>query len=228
MTPGNFARRLLGPRYFAVVGGAYRRIFVDLDKVAAAIGPFRPGVRVLDIGGGDGVLLNLLLTVSPEATVTMVEQSAGVGAQLKSEYRKRVTCRPNTTLAEYARESHEPPDVVLISDVIHHVPGNARRAFLTDVHDVLGGQPCELFLKDMEPGHFRTWLGGLADRYISGDRQVRFLAKSAVIHLVHQVFDQVAYEETNLFKTDCPNYCLRFALNGKLSSTKSHNEKEAN
>jgi cyclopropane fatty-acyl-phospholipid synthase-like methyltransferase len=192
-------------------------VFVDLEKVAEEMGSLADQARVLDVGGGDGALLNLLLERSPNATVTLVDASPGVGGQISPCYRDRVNILGGTTLADYAASNPEPPDVVLVSDVMHHVPPSERLGFFTDLKRVLRGSPFVLIFKDMEPGHFRTTLGGWADRYISGDRKVEFISGKATTALVKQVFSGVQCRETALFVRDRPNYCLIFSIPGQRS-----------
>lgn len=210
MTIGQTARRLLGPRGFSHASRIYRRVFVDLSKVAAAIGPLESGARVLDIGGGDGHLANLLLELNPGIRIVMIDMAPTAGNQVNKIHGDRVAVFPGVSVSEYARQRPTPPDVVLISDVLHHVPNADRLSFFEDIRDLLAGRTCRLVLKDMEPGHLRTCLSGLADRYVSGDKHVQFPSRRAATDLVQAVFPGARCSETNLFSCDRPNYCLIF------------------
>ena len=222
MNLGRLARRFLGSKGFALAGAVYRRVFVDLDKVVEAIGSFGEAQRLLDVGGGDGVLLNLLLARHPTLHVTLVDAARGAGTQIRPEYRARVEVLEGTSLASYAQSRPaQAPDAVLVSDVMHHVPPAQRGAFLRDLAAVLDERPVRLLVKDMEPGHFRTTLGGLADRYVSGDRGVQFLTREELRRLVADTFPAAKCRETNLFRTDPPNYCLEFSLPSPASLTES-------
>lgn len=209
---GQVARRLLGPRLFSHVSGVYRRVFVDLKKVAAAIGPLGDHASILDVGGGDGALLNLLLERNRGVHVTLVDASVGVGAQVRPEFHDRVRIMGGTTLAQYAASAPSLPEIVLVSDVLHHVLPAERVAFFEDIRRVLGGHAFRLVFKDVEPGYVRTRLGGLADRYISGDPNVEFISRDRVRELVQRVFPGVQCRETDLFRCDRPNYCLDFSV----------------
>ena len=58
--PGQIVRKVLG-RHFEPVGNLYRRFFVDLDKIVAYLDQNIPeNVRVLDVGGGDGAVMDRL------------------------------------------------------------------------------------------------------------------------------------------------------------------------
>jgi len=210
MTIGQTARRLLGRRGFHTASRIYRRVFVDLSKVAAAIGPLESGARVLDIGGGDGQLVNLLLELNPGIRINMLDMASTVGSQVSEAHGDRVAVFPGISVPDYAKQRPTPPDVILVSDVLHHIPKTERRSFFEDIRDLLAGRTCRLILKDMEPGHLRTYLGGLADRYVSGDRHVQFTSRKDVTELVQAVFPGARCSETDLFHRDRPNYCLIF------------------
>ncbi len=213
MSVGRIARRLLGPRYFSLVGRAYRRIFVDLTLVARAIGHLDRGTLVLDVGGGDGELVNLLLACNPGVRFTMLDVSADVGGGVLPEYRERVTIMPCTRMVDYSGRGLPIPDVVLISDVVHHVPPGQRLAFFGELRVLLDGHECSMFVKDVQPGYFRSSLGYLADRWVSGDRQVSLVSREEIADVVREVFPDARCSETDLFSTDRPNYCLSFILN---------------
>ena len=62
MPIGPFVRHLVGPRLERGLSDLYRRVFVDLDVVADVLARECPeNARILDIGGGDGELINKLL-----------------------------------------------------------------------------------------------------------------------------------------------------------------------
>jgi 16S rRNA G527 N7-methylase RsmG len=91
MTPGNLARRLLGPA-FRPVGEAYRRIFVDMDKVADWMADRLPrSARVLDVGGGDGYVANLLLARRADIRVTLIDPSQEIGSFIDAAHLDRWT-----------------------------------------------------------------------------------------------------------------------------------------
>jgi hypothetical protein len=102
MSLSSLARAVLGDRLFPVLGRRYRALFVDLEKVVSCLPSFPPGAHVLDIGGGDGEMMNRILELHPEIDVTMLDSSPRLGAFLKPELRSRVRLLPSTTLAAYA------------------------------------------------------------------------------------------------------------------------------
>jgi 2-polyprenyl-3-methyl-5-hydroxy-6-metoxy-1,4-benzoquinol methylase len=212
VSPGQLARRLLGPRLFPRVGRAYRALFVDMAEVVACFPPLPPAARVLDIGGGDGELLNVLLARHPGARATLIDVRADAGAGLAPALRPRVEVWPATDLAQYrTRAGAAPLDLVVLSDVVHHVPAAAQPAFLDQLAALLAAQPAAaLVIKDVRRGGWRSWLCALSDRYVSGDRQARFLVEDELEALVQARIPFLTARRTALHRRNPPNYCLVF------------------
>jgi SAM-dependent methyltransferase len=213
MTIGQLARRVLG-RHFGTVGRLYRSLFVDLGAVARTTSPYVPASGVvLDVGGGDGELLNELLALRPDVTARLIDPSPRVGALLRDEFRARVELYPGTDMRSAPDRAWEDADVILISDVLHHVPPALRGQFMADLKTRVETEArrARIIIKDVEPGHLRATLGRLADRYVSGDPTVSLVGRAGVCALVHEAFgDRVATDESRLFGEDSPNYALVF------------------
>jgi hypothetical protein len=210
MTPGALVRRLLGDRLFRLVVAWYRRIFVDLDAVAACIPPPPPGGTLLDIGGGDGALLEHLLRLHPDLEATLVDLAPAVGLCLAPHRRARVRLLPSTPVSECAARGVAAPDVVVLADVLHHVPVEAREELLADIRQLVAGRPFTLVLKDIAPQGWRAQLSLLSDRWITGDRHVELLTPSEAKALVAGVFPELVARDTALLARDHPNYCIVF------------------
>jgi hypothetical protein len=190
----------------------YRSVFVDLAKVAAAVSTLMPrGAHVLDIGGGDGEPLNHLLRLRPDLRITSIDPQAVVGLWIEPRFAHQVTRLPGTTLADYLASGRPDPDVILMSDVMHHIPQPDRGQFLIAVADLLRRVPqLRIVVKDVEPGHWRAALGYWADRYITGDRQVSLISRAQLGSLLEQSLGPLRCEATDLFSSDRPNYALGF------------------
>jgi 2-polyprenyl-6-hydroxyphenyl methylase/3-demethylubiquinone-9 3-methyltransferase len=201
MPPGQIARRLLGP-VFPVFGEAYRRAFVDIDKVAdwmAARLP--PGARVIDVGGGDGFVMNAVLARRADIHVTMTDLAPKIGGVIAPAYRPRVELRPATSVETVDGAF----DVLTLSDVVHHVPVSARPAFFAALAATALRTGCRsVLVKDIQPGGLRAKLAELGDHYITGDRQVRQLPPEAIA--------LPGFERAELAMPDFPNYCVAFKL----------------
>jgi cyclopropane fatty-acyl-phospholipid synthase-like methyltransferase len=218
VTPGQVARRLLGP-WFPYVGRIYRRLAVDLQKVAEGFPRLPEGAHILDVGGGDGELMNYLLPLNPGVQATLIDIIPNLGEWIAPELRSRVDLLPNTSVTDLAAREHTHPDLVILSDVVHHVPMAERARLFEDLRGLLDGKATKLVIKDVEPGSWRSKVLYLADRYITGDPNVEFLPRTEMRRLVEGVFPGATCLETNLFSRNAPNYCLVFSLTGKDAAT---------
>ncbi len=205
---GPFIRRMLGPRLFPAVGARYRALFVHLGKVVDHLPELRDVRHVLDIGGGDGAVLDVILGRQRTVRATLLDVAANVGWAIRPELLPRVTLLPATTLRAYIDSDRELPDLVVVSDVLHHIPAVQRLAFLRDVGRVLNGHPATIAIKDVEQGHWRATLGYWSDRYVTGDRNVRLIGVEELLGLAAEAFPGAVIERTGLGQADPPNYSI--------------------
>jgi len=210
LTPGILARRLLGERWLPPIGRFYRGLFVNLGMVADEMEPLLEGSHFLDIGAGDGELENLLLRRNPGLTATLIDLAPNVGAWLSKDVRNRAEVLSGVSVSDYLCLNRPPPELVILSDVIHHVPPEQRAPLFEQIRSLLGDRPARLLIKDVEPGSPRAALCFLADRYITGDPNVSFVSRSELRALIESVFPGARCQETALFERNPPNYCLAF------------------
>jgi hypothetical protein len=203
---------MLGERGSRVAGRAYRALFVDMSKMANAIEHEIPGgAHVLDVGGGDGALVDALLALRPDIRVTTIDVAPVVGRWIDARHVDRVVRLPATTLEAYLLSGRPDPQVLLMTDVMHHVPVGERDALLRCVGALAQRAPAlRIVVKDVEPGYFRSRLGYLSDRYITGDRAVRPVSRGEIVAAMQRVDRAMRWTETRLFSEDKPNYALVF------------------
>jgi hypothetical protein len=206
---GGSVRSVLGPA-FPLVGNAYRRLFVDVRKVAAAIPDLGQDAVLLDVGGGDGAILNPLLDRQPTLRVVAVDLADGIGSMIRPELRDRVELHPATSVAQLHARAPRRYAAALLADVLHHVPPPHRVDLLQDVLEALGPAPRTLVVKELIPQGARSGLAFWADRHISGDRGVQALGPAALVGLVRSVWPGAEVTATGLADVDHPNYCLVF------------------
>jgi hypothetical protein len=201
LTPGHLARRVLG-RHFEPVGNVYRRLFVDLNKIAELFDNLMPqGAMVLDIGGGDGALVNRLLDRRPDLTVTMCDLAPDIGSFLSASNRVKVRLLPATDFTLIGGSY----DFVTIADVVHHIPRAQRELFFERLAAHCEKWQCRnLIVKDLEPGGLRASLAKWTDWYISGDRHVAPFARSDLAEMAQRYFPQARKVSA---MPDDPSYC---------------------
>lgn len=217
MKIGPLLRACMPPSLERTAASAYRAVFVNLDRVAAKLAEALPAdADVLDIGGGDGELLNRLFALRPDVRVTMVDVAASVGRFLRPEYRERVTLIPSTTIQSHLGSLRRKYDAAIVVDVIHHVALEQRTDFVHAVSQALRPDGI-LLVKDVEPGHFRATLGFLCDKYISGDRGVVLISSAQVVALADRLLPGSDPVEVGLFDADRPNYLVRIRVPGDLA-----------
>jgi hypothetical protein len=199
MTPGQFARRVLG-RNFHIAGEAYRRIFVDMSKVVAFVSEHTPpGAKILDVGGGDGYAANLLLSLRSDVQLTLIDVAPIVGSVISPANASRTTLRPATPIDRVDGRF----DLITLTDVIHHVPLAERAAFFHSLSETAARTGCrKIVIKDIEPGNLRALLALWGDLYVTGDRGVTQIEADAI------VLPGFRRAETEMI--DFPNYCLVF------------------
>jgi hypothetical protein len=209
---GPAIRRLLGADHARRVGRWYRGIFVDLTKEAAALATVIPrDAHLLDVGGGDGEPLNHLLAMRRDLRVTTLDPGPVVGQWIEGRFAARVTRLPGTSLADYVATGWPHPDAILIADVLHHIPGSERRAFLHTVGELLDRAPqLRIIVKDVEPGYWRALLGYWSDRYVTGDSHVSPVSRAQLVRILEETLGPLRHEHTNLFEADRPNYAIAF------------------
>ena len=164
-------RKALGPFENTAIR-AYRGWFVDLTELATGISRLGDFRQVLEIGAGDGVLCLRLSEAMPEAEIVGIDIADEPGAMFTGDT-GRVSFEQ--TPAEELVERGQHFDLVVISDVLHHVPSGDRAGLLQTARQLLapGGT---LVVKDWErtPGPAQV-TAFVSDRYISGDRGVAFM-----------------------------------------------------
>jgi 2-polyprenyl-3-methyl-5-hydroxy-6-metoxy-1,4-benzoquinol methylase len=206
---GPAIRRMLPDRLERMAADAYRRIFVDLDKVAAALcGALPVDARVLDIGGGDGELLNRIYRRRPDLRFTMVDIAPSVGRYVAPEFRAATTFHPATRIEDHVGTLRARYDATIVCDVLHHVPADMRVDFLRALSGAVSND-APMLVKDIEPGHPVAALSYLSDVYISGDRNVKLVSRAALHALANQALSAPRIEELPLLAIDPPNYLVR-------------------
>jgi 2-polyprenyl-3-methyl-5-hydroxy-6-metoxy-1,4-benzoquinol methylase len=190
MSVGSSVRQLLGPRFDAVAATAYRRAFVDLDVLAHVIAASGRPRSVLEVGCGEGALLSRVVdALEPGATALGIDVAGQpghryTGGSPEVEFRL-------TTASEVFAEGRR-FDLVVLADVLHHVPIAERHDLVATCRDLAhpgGVVVVKEWVRRRNAAHLAAFT---SDYVISGDRSVRFADDSELRELVRGVFDQDA------------------------------------
>lgn len=189
MPIGPVIRRAFGPLE-PWVTAAYRAIYVDLDDYVEAVHAWVPQAReILEVGCGEGAVTERLVAAYPKARITAIDITPRLG-RLYRDPSDRVRFR-QCTVQETAAQQSGNFDLVMIADVMHHVPDGLRKDLLDASRACLavGGS---LIFKEWErtrtPIH---WMCHASDRWLTGDR-VSYLSRDEGRALLAQTFDEAA------------------------------------
>ncbi len=168
MRLGPAVRQRLG-RFEEPAAEAYRRPFINLDDLGDSLGRI-PGVdTILEVGAGEGAVASRLTRVFPTATYLGIDIIDNPGRLFRGDQDR----------AEFAStEVHRLDadrlfDLVVLVDVLHHVPLAERHQVLADAHAHVkpGGH---LVVKEWERSRSAgqaAWY--VVDRLVGGDPNVR-------------------------------------------------------
>lgn len=169
MRIGPAIRRAFGPLEPALAN-AYRRAFFDIRKFARLVEQCSPD-RILEVGCGEGAIAQAVTASVRGAHYVGIDISPRAGRLFHGD-RSRVEFRV-TAVEPFVAQHSGAFDVVLMCDVLHHVPPALRPQFLDAAASAVrpGGV---LLLKEWErrPNalHLAVWF---SDRVITGD-SIRF------------------------------------------------------
>jgi 2-polyprenyl-6-hydroxyphenyl methylase/3-demethylubiquinone-9 3-methyltransferase len=167
MPIGPIIRRCFGPLERPVTD-LYRACFVNLGRFVRLVAEVAPGARdILEVGCGEGAVLERLAQAYPEARLTGIDITPKVGRLFRGD-RSRVNFRQET-IQQFAAEPPGRFDLVVISDVVHHVPWEMHTEFLREAFRPL--RPGGVFvLKDWERRRNLIHpIGYFSDRVLTGD-----------------------------------------------------------
>ncbi|HEY3139800.1 MAG TPA: class I SAM-dependent methyltransferase [Acidimicrobiales bacterium] len=160
----------------------YRSAFINLEDLATTLASLGDAERILEIGCGDGSLGQRLVEAFPKASYLGIDIAESAGRLYRGDP-SRATFRPLST-GQLLAEDPELFDLVVIVDVLHHVPGPARTDLLRDAAN-LTAPTGTLVVKDWERGNnVSHMLAYAADRYVSGDRTVAFPEREELRQLI--------------------------------------------
>lgn len=186
MSIGSRVRAAFGP-YEPVVSDIWRAMFVDVSDWTRVVTSWSPTPRrILEVGCGEGYSTARLVEAYPGIPLDAIDIAGNIGRLYDGP-----AGAANFRIAyveDIAIEAPAAYDLVVLSDVLHHVPAAQRRSLLEAIRAVLapGGS---LAFKDWHRAPIKPihWAVYASDRYLTGDR-VAYLRREEARALLADVF----------------------------------------
>jgi trans-aconitate methyltransferase len=189
MPLGPRIRKMFGP-YEHQIGEVYRSLFLDIDAFVDRMLIWKPtAARILEVGCGEGAVTERLNSKFPGASITAIDVSPRVGRLYRGSAHGVQFLR--CTAEEIAAGRPGEYDLVVLADVLHHVPVELRTGLLDAIKTALAPRGVFVF-KDWErtstPVH---WLGYASDRWLTGDR-IQYMSRVEMREHLTQSFGAAA------------------------------------
>ena len=180
MSIGKMGRKVLGPLEPVAVD-VYRKPFIDLESVARTLASVCTPTRIAEIGCGEGSLATELNRAWPAARLTGIDITPQPGRLYRGDP-DAATFR-SCSADDLAGREPGAFDLVLLCDVLHHVPPPHRAGIVAAARTLVadGGL---LAIKDWE--HRRdlaTAAAYASDRFVTGDR-IRYFTRDELAGMV--------------------------------------------
>ena len=181
-------------------------MFIKLDEFARMIAMWEPDPRqILEIGCGEGMMTERLARTFPAAVITAIDTTPAVGRI----FRGNPSCVSfrREEAGELAQRALGSFDLIVMCDVLHHVPSPARRDLLSAAQQLLTLQGTFIFRNwspSTTPIH---WIGDAADRYLTGD-DVHYLTVDEATALLNDIFGAGAVRQRKHVRPWANNFAL--------------------
>jgi 2-polyprenyl-3-methyl-5-hydroxy-6-metoxy-1,4-benzoquinol methylase len=167
---GPTIRGLFGA-YERQVTEAYRSIYIDIDALVELIQRWQPtATNILEVGCGEGAVTERLEVAYPGAKITAIDITPRIGRLFRGprDHVRFKQCR----IQDIAEMESAQYDLVVLSDVMHHVPPALRQEILDGIRAALAPNGAFIF-KDWQRNNAPIhWLCHASDRWLTGDRIV--------------------------------------------------------
>ena len=170
MPLGPTIRRMFGP-YERQISEVYRSIFIDIDAFVGKIREWQPSARkILEVGCGEGAVTERLRLAYPGAGIKAIDITPRLGRLYRGAHDS--VQFSECTVQEIAAREPGQYDLVVLSDVMHHVPVELRQSIFDAVRTTLAPGGTFVF-KDWERANTPIhWTCYASDRWLTGDRVV--------------------------------------------------------
>lgn len=166
MALGPIVRASFGP-YERFVADLYRAIFLDISDFVQIVQSWVVPCSILEVGCGEGCVTEELTRAFPAAVITGIDITETVGRLYRGDNHrvKFINCN----LEDLVCNPKNRYDLVVVNDVLHHVPQTNYAEFLKAVRESClpsGNVVLKDWIKTPTPIH---WLCEFSDRFITGD-----------------------------------------------------------
>lgn len=168
MSIGASIRGMFGPLERRV-SQAYRSIYLDIDEFVEQVRRWSPYPRrILEVGCGEGAVTERLHSAFPSTHITAIDVSSRIGRLYRGP--RASVCFARCEVQDLIAPNVEPFDLVVLCDVLHHVPFGFRQGLLDAIRATLAPQGNFIF-KDWQRSNTPIhWLCYASDRWLTGDR----------------------------------------------------------
>ena len=189
MKIGPLIRRMFGP-YERQISEAYRAIYIDIDAFVGLTRQWTPEAKkILEVGCGEGSITQRLKAAYPDANITAIDITPRVGRLYRGTLDgvRFMRC----AIQEVAASDSGQYDLVVLSDVLHHVPLEFRQTLLDAIRTALAPQGTFVF-KDWQRNYSPIhWLCYASDRWLTGDR-ISFMTRMEMRERLASSFGEAA------------------------------------
>jgi 2-polyprenyl-6-hydroxyphenyl methylase/3-demethylubiquinone-9 3-methyltransferase len=180
---------MFGP-YERKIADVYRSLFIDINQFVSLTNDWAPTAKkILEVGCGEGAVTERLVANYPTSTVTAIDITPRIGRLYRGS-RDRVQFT-RCEVQVIARREAGQYDLVILSDVLHHVPFALRRELLDAIRTSMapsGMFVCKEWERRLSPIHFLAYA---SDRWLTGDR-VRYLTRKEMRECLAATFGEAA------------------------------------
>ena len=205
MSPGALIRRAFG-RHEKRVSELWRALFFDLAEWTGIVHGWAPEAkRILEVGCGEGYSTQHLVTAFPDAQVDAIDIAPNIG-RLYGGPAGRANFRI-VSAEDLAGEEPGVYDLIVLADVFHHVPREARESLLRAIAALLA--PGGVFaFKDWHRNAAPIYYAAYAsDRWLTGDR-IAYLTPAEARAALRPVFGEGAIRGECVIRPWRNNYAI--------------------
>lgn len=210
MSLGGRIRKLFG-RHERLIADIWRSIFMSMEDWIQVVRGWAPmPARILELGCGEGYSTIRLAAAYPQASIDAIDIGEHIGRLYEGPV-EHVRFRM-IYAEELAEECPSTYDLIVVTDVLHHVPLIARESFLAAIRTLLapGGM---LVFKDWHrnfaPIHYVVYA---ADRWLTGDR-ISYLTRKEARELMRSVFGDSCISHEQRIRPWSNNYAMKIIAN---------------